>query len=80
MAVVTIWAILVFAGLVIAFGYPLANGLTHLSHRLPGYVHDAAQGHGWIGHLVRRFHLTDVGDQERAEPGERSVRTWPGPP
>jgi predicted PurR-regulated permease PerM len=58
-AVVTIWAILVFAGLVIAFGYPLANGLTHLSHRLPGYVHDAAQGHGWIGHLVRRFHLTE---------------------
>ena len=58
-AVVTIWAILVFAGLVIAFGYPLANGLTHLSHRLPVYVQDAAQGHGWIGHLVRRFHLTE---------------------
>jgi len=58
-AVVTIWAILVFAGLVIAFGYPLANGLTHLSHRLPEYVRDAAQGHGWIGHLVRRFHLTE---------------------
>jgi predicted PurR-regulated permease PerM len=58
-AVVTIWAILVFAGLAIAFGYPLANGLTHLSHRLPEYVHDAARGHGWIGHLVRRFHLTE---------------------
>jgi len=58
-AVVTIWAILVFAGLAIAFGYPLANGLTHLSHRLPEYVRDAAQGHGWIGHLVRRFHLTE---------------------
>jgi predicted PurR-regulated permease PerM len=58
-AVVTIWAILVFAGLAIAFGYPLANGLTHLSHRLPEYVHDAAQGQGWIGHLVRRFHLTE---------------------
>jgi predicted PurR-regulated permease PerM len=27
--------------------------------RLPGYVHDAALGHGWIGHLVRRFHLTE---------------------
>jgi predicted PurR-regulated permease PerM len=58
-AVVTIWAILVFAGLAIAFGYPLANGLTHLSHRLPEYVRDAAQGHGWIGHLVRRLHLTE---------------------
>jgi predicted PurR-regulated permease PerM len=58
-ALVTIWAILVFAGLTIAFGYPLANGLTHLSHRLPEYVRDAAQGHGGIGHLVRRFHLTE---------------------
>jgi predicted PurR-regulated permease PerM len=57
-AIVTIWALLIFAMLVVAFGYPLANGLTHLSHRLPVYIHDAAQGHGWIGHLVRRFHLT----------------------
>ena len=56
--IVTVWAILIFAGLVVAFGYPLANGLTNLSHRLPVYVHDAAQGHGWIGHVVRRFHLT----------------------
>src|SRR6266851_1739513 len=57
-AIVTVWAILIFAVLVAAFGYPLANGLTHLSHRLPLYIQDAAQGHGWIGHLVRRFHLT----------------------
>jgi predicted PurR-regulated permease PerM len=56
--IVTVWAILIFAGLVVAFGYPLANGLTNLSHRLPVYIHDAAQGHGWIGHVVRRFHLT----------------------
>jgi predicted PurR-regulated permease PerM len=56
--IVTLWAIVIFVGLVVAFGYPLANGLTHLSHRLPAYVQDASQGHGWIGHLVRRFHLT----------------------
>jgi predicted PurR-regulated permease PerM len=56
--IVTVWALLIFTILVVAFGYPLANGLTHLSHRLPVYVHDAAQGHGWIGHLVRRFRLT----------------------
>ena len=30
---------------------------THLAHQLPSYVQDAAAGHGWIGHLVRRFHL-----------------------
>jgi predicted PurR-regulated permease PerM len=57
-AIVTVWAALVFVGLVLAFGYPLVTGLTHLAHRLPSYVQDAAAGHGWIGHLVRRFHLT----------------------
>ena len=56
-AVVAIWAALVFAGLVVAFGYPLAHGLTHLSQQLPAYVQDAEHGRGWIGHLVRRFHL-----------------------
>jgi predicted PurR-regulated permease PerM len=56
-AIVTVWAALVFVGLVLAFGYPLVNGLTHLAHRLPLYVRDAAAGHGWIGHLARRFHV-----------------------
>jgi predicted PurR-regulated permease PerM len=58
-AIVTVWAIVVFAGLAVAFGYPLANALTHLSHKLPLYVQDAARGHGWIGHLTRRLHLTE---------------------
>ena len=56
-AVVTIWTVVVFVGLVAAFGYPLVNGLTHFSQRLPSYVQAAETGHGWIGHLVRRFHL-----------------------
>ena len=56
-AVVTIWAALVFTGLVLAFGHPLVHGLTHLPQRLPAYVQDAQHGHGPIGHLVRRFHL-----------------------
>jgi predicted PurR-regulated permease PerM len=55
--IVTFWAALVFVGLVLAFGYPLVNGLTHLAHRLPSYVQAASDGHGWIGHLVRRLHL-----------------------
>ena len=55
--IVTLWALLVFVGLVVAFGYPLVNGLTHLARGLPGYVQDASQGHGWVGHVVRRFHL-----------------------
>src|SRR5271165_1229183 len=54
---VTVWAALVFAGLVTAFGYPLVNGLTHFSHQLPSYVSSAEHGSGWIGQLLRRFHL-----------------------
>jgi predicted PurR-regulated permease PerM len=57
-AIVTVWAALVFTGLLLAFGYPLVNGLTHLAHRLPSYVHAASEGRGWIGQLARRFHLT----------------------
>jgi predicted PurR-regulated permease PerM len=58
-AIVTIWAALVFAGLALAFGHPLVNGLTHLSQRLPSYVQDAEHGRGWIGHLARRYHLAE---------------------
>jgi predicted PurR-regulated permease PerM len=56
-AVVTVWTVLVFAGLAAAFGYPLVHGLTHFSQRLPSYVQAAEHGRGWIGHLVRHFHL-----------------------
>ena len=56
-AVVTLWGLLVFAGLAVAFGYPLANGITHLADALPGYVSAAEHGRGWIGHLARRYHV-----------------------
>ena len=56
-AVVTFWAVLVFAGLAIAFGYPLINSITNLAHRLPSYVDQAEHGRGWIGHLIRRYHV-----------------------
>jgi predicted PurR-regulated permease PerM len=55
--VVIVWATLVFFGLLVAFGYPLTNGLTHFSHQLPSYVQAAENGSGWIGHLIQRFHL-----------------------
>ena len=54
---VAAWTVLVFAGLLAAFGYPLAHGVTHFSQRLPSYVQAAEHGRGWIGHLVTRFHL-----------------------
>src|SRR6266702_1371559 len=56
-AIVSVWAVLVFAGLLAAFGYPLAHGLSHFSQRLPSYVQNAEHGRGGIGHLIHRFHL-----------------------
>jgi predicted PurR-regulated permease PerM len=55
--IVTIWAALLFAGLAVAFGYPLVNGVTHFANDLPGYVNKAEHGKGWIGHLVRKYHI-----------------------
>jgi hypothetical protein len=56
-AIVAIWTVAVFIGLLAAFGYPLAHGVTHFSQRLPSYVQAAEHGRGWIGDLVTRFHL-----------------------
>jgi predicted PurR-regulated permease PerM len=58
-AIVTLWATLVFIGLAVAFGYPLVNGITHLADSLPGYIANAQHGRGWIGHLVTRYHIQD---------------------
>ncbi len=54
---VTAFAILVFAGLATAFGYPLVDGLTHLADKLPTFVRQAENGKGWIGGLVRKYHV-----------------------
>jgi len=49
--------VLVFAGLSVAFGYPLVNAITHLADNLPTYVQNAEQGKGWIGKLVQHYHV-----------------------
>jgi predicted PurR-regulated permease PerM len=56
-AVVVLWGLLVFAGLAVAFGYPLVNGMTHLAKSLPSYVHEAELGRGPIGHIVSKYHI-----------------------
>src|SRR6266567_1979837 len=56
-AVVTLLAVLAFAGLAVAFGYPLVNGMTHLAADLPAYVRRAEHGEGWVGHLVTKYHV-----------------------
>jgi predicted PurR-regulated permease PerM len=55
-AIVTVSALIVFAGLVVACGYPLVTAIIHMANRLPGYVANAERGKGWIGHLLRRYH------------------------
>ena len=55
--VVTVLAVLVFAGLAAAFGIPLSRGITHLAHAVPGYVARAEHGRGWAGHLLRQYHV-----------------------
>jgi predicted PurR-regulated permease PerM len=55
--IVTVFAVLGFAGLAYAFGAPLANGLAHLISKLPSYVQSAEHGKGWIGHLVLKYHV-----------------------
>src|SRR5215468_3676742 len=54
-AIVTFWAVLVFVGLAIAFGYPLIHSATHLADQLPSYVNQAEHGRGWRGRLIRRY-------------------------
>jgi predicted PurR-regulated permease PerM len=56
-AIVALWTLLVFFGLLFAFGYPLVNGITHLTDRLQSYVTSAESGKGWIGHIVRKYHI-----------------------
>jgi hypothetical protein len=46
-------ATLVFVGLAVGCGYPLAAGITHMANRMPGYVASAERGNGWLGHLLR---------------------------
>ena len=56
-ALVTLVAILIFSGLAAAFGYPLVNGVTHFANALPHYINTAQHGRGWIGRLIRRYHV-----------------------
>jgi len=50
-------AVLLFAGLLALFGYPLVNSLTRVAERLPTMVDQVQRGHGWLAHTLQRFHL-----------------------
>jgi predicted PurR-regulated permease PerM len=55
--VVTLLAVVVFIALGWSFGSPLVSGITHLADQLPTYVASADHGKGWIGRLVRKYHV-----------------------
>jgi predicted PurR-regulated permease PerM len=56
-SIVTLLAVLVFIGLAVAFGDPLVGAITHLANSLPTQVAQADHGTGWIGRLVRKYHI-----------------------
>jgi predicted PurR-regulated permease PerM len=59
--------IVVFVGLLFAFGYPLVNGITHLADNLPTYIQQAEQGKKWYGKLVQRYHVQQWVQQNEAK-------------
>ncbi len=50
-------AVLAFIGLLVLFGYPLVNSLTHFAEQLPHMITDLKKGHGSLAHLLDRVHL-----------------------
>ncbi|MGA7833732.1 MAG: AI-2E family transporter [Acidimicrobiales bacterium] len=66
-AVVMVFAVLIFIGLAVAFGYPLVNGMTHLADNLPAYVSKAEHNRGWIGHLLHRYHIQNWLDKNSSK-------------
>jgi predicted PurR-regulated permease PerM len=56
-AIVTAFSVIAFIGLAALFGYPLVNGLTHLTHKLPSYVQQVEHGKGALGRLSRKYHV-----------------------
>jgi predicted PurR-regulated permease PerM len=56
-AVVTLLAVCAFAGLAVAFGYPLVNGISHFTNNLPLYVSEVQHGTNWLGKLATKYHL-----------------------
>jgi predicted PurR-regulated permease PerM len=65
--VVAFLLVVVFVGLLFAFGYPLVNGITHLADNLPTYIQQAEQGKKWYGKLVQRYHVQQWVTQNEAK-------------
>jgi predicted PurR-regulated permease PerM len=76
-SIVVLIALVVFGGIVALFTAPVVSGINHLSRELPALLRQARSGHGWLGHLVTRFHLQRFVDQNLpkvASTVERSLK------
>ncbi len=56
-ALVFLGGVVVFAGLLGLFGYPLINSLTHFATQLPTMARQLEKGHGRLAHILQRLHL-----------------------
>lgn len=65
--VVATGTFIAFCLLALAFGYPLVNAFTHFADNLPTYVKNAQHGKGWIGHLIKKYHVTKWVNQNSAK-------------
>ncbi len=50
-------ALLAVAGLLVLFGYPLINSVTHVAEQLPAMTRQVEKGHGHVADLLQRVHL-----------------------
>ena len=55
--VVVVVALVVIVGLIVAFIRPLITEGQQFADDAPRYLRDARSGRGWVGDLIRRFHL-----------------------
>jgi predicted PurR-regulated permease PerM len=55
--VVTVVAVVVFVAMAFAFAYPLVSAVGQLVSHLNRYVASAEKGQGFVGHLVRKYHV-----------------------
>lgn len=57
-AVVTLGFVLIVVGFVVAAVSPISHEISALVNGYPRYKRQLIQGHGWLGSLVKKLHLT----------------------
>ena len=78
--VVTLWALLVFAGLVVLFGHPLINSVVHFANSLPGVFEQGGTRPGMDWPPRAEVPARELGPPKPAQVGRPGSGSWsPGP-